>query len=191
MDQVDAAFLIAGFVVGVLAILPTTALSACYYFLSVCELSDSLERGGTWKYTLRETILLALLASLIFQVWIHPYGWNWFDFIVSKSSAAGYLVVILLVGFLFLVELIFKSGFKNAATRRGAIIIKEVQNRNWNSLLESVLFVGSCMVLWQLASVPLAKYFLISSPANTLTAAYRILTDKLNIAGIEFIRWED
>lgn len=174
-DRIDAIFWLTVLTISVVAVFPTVVLSTCYYFLST-----RFTFGAEWRkarpQVIREIILQTFFISLLSQIWIYPYGWDWLNFPLSRNASEGFTVLILLVAFLFFLELVFRSSFSHTAGIRGTILVRELTSRNWSSLLGAMALAVGCVILWVFFSEPLRKYFLISSPLKIFKTGYVLLT---------------
>jgi len=151
-------------------------LSTSYHYLITRSILEP-----RWKdirrLVVRDALLQALFICLISQMWIMPYGWEWYFFPGTGGYAAAlYAVFVLLVAFLFLIDRVFRSSFDHTAAVRGSILIKEVANGSWSSLLGSALITLVLIIVWQLLSAS-GLYLVISSPVAVLKASYRMLAE--------------
>ena len=173
-ELTDAPFWIVVTVMGIIAAFPTVTLSAIYYFLSARS-TLGLKGREARPQVVRAIILQALLICLLWQIWLQPYGWNWFAFPVVESAAEGYAALVILMAFIFLVDLLFGANFNSTAELRGTILARELAGRSWSSFLGAILLAAGCVALWQLFSEPLKGLLLISLPVEVLGAGYRLL----------------
>ncbi|MBI4487781.1 MAG: hypothetical protein HY694_01730 [Deltaproteobacteria bacterium] len=153
----------------VFLLIPAVALSTCYDYLTVRFLL-ARDWRDTRSYVLRDSTLQALLISLLAQMSLSPYRWDWFEVTGPRGVAVAYAALIVLIVLLFLLDKVFRASFDSAAEVRGAIITTEVASRSWSSLWGSVLIGLGCLVLGLIAYF----YPLISSPLDVLQAIYRL-----------------
>ena len=162
--------------------LTAVTLYTCYHFLAT-RLLLVLEWWKALAFVAREAILQALFIGLISDLWLR--NWDWLLFPLQGGPAAGYAVLVVLVLFLFVVNLIFRSNFKRTARVRGTILVKEMAGRNWHSLFSAFSLAVICVGMWQLLSISVF-HFLASSPRQVLEAGYRLLitgTAAVNMGG--------
>ena len=172
-ELTDAPFWIVVSVMGIIAAVPTVTLSACYYFLSARSTLGL--KGRESLQVARAIVLQALPICLLWQIWLQPYGWNWFAFPLVGSAAEGYAPLILLMAFIFPIDLLFGASFNSTAELRGTILARELADRGWSSFLGAILLAAGCVALWQLFSEPLKGLLLINLPVEVLGAGYRLL----------------
>jgi ABC-type nitrate/sulfonate/bicarbonate transport system permease component len=173
-QRTDAVFLTVVLLTVLIALLPTVTLAGCYHFLSA-RFTLGLSRREARPRVLRAIILHALLISLIWQILIHPYGWDWFSFPSTATTVQGYAGLILLVAFLLLLDLMFRSDFDHRAAEKGIILERELAGGTWKSPVGAVVLALAFLTLWLLFSTSLKKVFLVSPPKEVFEAGYRLL----------------
>jgi len=173
---------------GVVALLPTVSLAACYYFLTA-RITLELDRYQARRWVIKETALLALLLCLFFQMWLRPYGWDWFILTLKGERSQGYGALIFLLAFLWMLNSLFRPRFDHSAQLQGSILLREVGDRGSGSIWDVVLLAGLWVLLWQLLSKPLRVFFLINPPLEILAAGYALLIGGMNIPNMDPTIW--
>lgn len=163
------------------------ALFNCYHYLAA-RFSPGREWTQDRIRLTRASILHALFVSLISQIWLGGYGWGWFRF-PRVEIALGYASLIFLLALLFLFEIIFRRNFDVTADDRGVVLVKELVNRSWRSLLGAVLLTLLCLLLWHLLLPVLPGYLLISSPLEVAKGFYLTLIKGTNISPMDETIW--
>lgn len=169
-----------------LASVTAAALFACYSYLTTLSALE-LKWSDVRTYLAREVVLQSFLIAVISQFWTGPYSWVWF---AGAEVERVYAAALLLVSFVFLLGLVFRSNFGQTAQVRGNILVKEIDNSNWSSLAGAFLLAVLCLVFWQLLSAPLAPYLLISPPLDVFRTVYRLLVRGSHIRYVEPIFWQ-
>jgi ABC-type nitrate/sulfonate/bicarbonate transport system permease component len=131
------------------------AVSLCtgYYYIAARS-SLGLDGPHAWNYAAREAILLALLVSLISQVWV-PH-WQWFIFHQFMNVGQGLGVFAMLFGLVGFINWCFRSNFELTASRRAAIISQEIDGKaalglnrlETSAIYEFTLLSVACLVIW-------------------------------------------
>lgn len=177
-------------VIGATAIFPTVTLSSCYHFLST-RLVLGMKGAAGFPAVVRETVLLALLISLLFQLWFAPYGWNWFPNPKLAGVAGCYAAAMLLGAFLLVVNGVFRSTLDTAAGTRRKLLLAQIGGSHRSSLVTtgSLLVVG--VGVWQLLSMADAVSLILSSPVETIKGAYRLLIVGSMLRNVQSTLWSD
>lgn len=172
-----------------IATLAPIVLATCYSYLSARSII-----GLGWRETralvVRESFIQTLLISLVSQGLVSPYGWHQFFLPEGGELTVGYTALFLLVAFLFLLNLASRSSFNNTAATRATVLLNEVASRSRRSLWGGVLLGVICLIIWHLLSL-FGFYPLISSPLDSLKAAYRLLAIGTGIPKADKTIWGD
>jgi ABC-type nitrate/sulfonate/bicarbonate transport system permease component len=131
--------------------LVTVSLAACYYYLTArLTLTFTLQENRL--FFVRATLLQSLLVSLVSQVWLRPYGWNWFLLSEPGGVAVGYTTLALILIVIAVFQFVTKFSFTKTTENCRAAMSNEFKNINSKSLLLSALLILLFFVVWQLAA---------------------------------------
>jgi len=167
----------------------TVSLSTCYSYLAA-RFILGLERRKLYHHLLRLMILESFFISLISQAWVGEYGWISYFVMRQGGTAYGYAALLVMVTFLFLIELSFRSSFILTAQLRSTTITKELPKANRRSLWGVFLFVLMCLVAWHLLRVPLMRYLSLASPIEILKAAYGMVVAGSPTSKVDVPMWQ-
>jgi len=161
-ETVDLALWLAVTLTGVIAAFPTVTLSGCYYYLLTRSIAG-LEKYKGRAWATRRIALQSFLILLVWQVWLHPYGWNWLEFPVSRRFTEGCAGFLLLVVFIYLLYWVFRSNLEEQAKMNGSLLMHELSAKNQRQRWEAWVVALISLALWQLLAEPFKHYFLLSS----------------------------
>jgi len=173
-EHVDFTVWLAVTLTGVIAAFPTVTLSACYYFVRIRSI-PGLEKYRPRAWATRRIVLQSFLILLVWQIWLHPYGWNWLDFPVSRRAGEGSAGFFLLLVFIYLLDWLFRSNLEDQAKMDGSLLVHELSARNRREFWGTCVVVLIPLALWQFLAVPLKQYFLLSAPVEVFRALYHLL----------------
>ena len=117
----------------------------------------------------RESLLQGAFISLIAQVWIRPYGWNWFMHTPSDGAASGF-AALLLLGLFQTVVYDIAPVDADDETQTHRILIDRFTLSAASAIIPWILVV----IIWHVLSVT-GLAWLVSHPLLVLLQAYDLL----------------
>lgn len=152
------------------------SLFACYQFLSI-RLALSLPWRKAIVKVQRGAILQALLFYLLFQVFL-PEGWTTLSLTEHRVDIV-YAIIVLLLGFVFFLDRIFRANFPSVAAMRRTALMKEIDSNSMSSYWGSVILIVICLSAWQLFADQILRHFRVGSPLAVLGTVYPPLASGL------------
>jgi ABC-type nitrate/sulfonate/bicarbonate transport system permease component len=126
----------------------TCSLAVGFYALHdylVYRLTSGIPNQSTQFSVAKIAVRHALLASIYSQLWLEPYGWNWYAY----GIAGGYAGASVIFLFQFIIERSLQIDFHYLTEFRGNLLRREFFTRSTRSLLGSLGILLSLLILWQ------------------------------------------
>jgi len=143
--------------------------SSVHSYLVSRLLLNLTPKDGRW-WLLRSAIVQALFISVYSQLWLEPYGWDWYTYRVAGAYAASMLVLLLV----FIIERLLRSRFDYISAIRGNILLGQFDLATVGTLFGSMVIALFLTLIWQVLSLsPLESVF--SSPLAVLGVYYHLL----------------
>jgi hypothetical protein len=172
----------------VIALIPTVIFTTCYFYLSTL---DTLQLNlRTPAFTIISPVVSdTLLLSFLLQVTLFANGWQWYAPTGNQPMTRPLATILLLGGLSYLLHLISRSNFAEAADLTDVRIVRQLRETNWISFLGSGILWFLCFALWDRLFVAVRDIFTIAPLRQVNSAAYRLLTTGSMIANMEEPLW--
>lgn len=158
----------APFLFGVTAVM----FCSCYHYIGARSLLGLPARAAR-TFAARETILQALLISLISQLYVEH--WRWFGFSILQKPGMGLEVFVTLAALVTFINWCFRYDFVVGAKQHAIIRLKPIEGSDWKCNVDFIAGAVVCLAIWQLSSAS-PIHFLQTSAYEAFGAAADLLS---------------
>ena len=174
----------------VIAISPNVIFAGCYYHLSARYILQLNQRSAL-SVIASSILLQAVLFSFLAQVFLYRDGWQWFPYPGHAWMARPVATILLVGGFLLLLQRITGNDFEKTAEMTSIATVRQLRDSNWITFLAAGILWFLCFAFWDRFYVFLRDFFAIAPFWLVIRASYRLLTTGSMIANMESTLWHD